>query len=57
MPEKKRQRWRWSLTIESETDGGVGPPEERHSRFWLMLVLAVLGIAATLAVGAGLLPL
>ncbi len=51
---RKRWRRRWSVTINSETDG---PRRSRQSRWrWLMLALAVLGIAATLAVGAGWLP-
>ncbi len=53
MPLKKRRRW--SVTIESEADGE--PSEAYRLRFWLQVILAVLGIAATLAVGAGLISL
>ncbi len=48
---------RWSLIIESETDGVVAPSASNRGRFWLQVILAVLGIAATLPVGAGLIPL
>ncbi len=52
--QKRRRQWRWSLIIESKTDG---TQRSRRWQFWLMLALSVLGITATLAVGAGLLPL
>ena len=45
---------RWSLTIEAERDGAV-PPSWRPG-FWLMLALALGGIAATVAYGTGWLP-
>ncbi len=53
MPSKRRRRW--SVIIESET-AGVHCSRKGRGRFWLMLVLAVVSIAATLAVGAGLFP-
>ena len=45
-------RKRWYIVIGSEVDGLRRDSGSRW-RFWLMLAMALLGIAATLAVGTG----
>ncbi len=46
-----KQHWKLSVKIERKAEGRENSRKEPRWRFWLSLALAILGLAATLAVG------